>query len=158
MGIQPSYPSIFFIAAKSHDHQKCCPQRRCLFWPITHPLYTVFPRNECSFLSKYVHDRYLNIKGLNWDPFLLRSKRHSPVSWNFLTNHYDSSSSTWCIRIHTMPSSLQPVLRKFGLLGSNIARTGEYIIPFKICWIIIPTLASNPSMELAYYKIILGFV
>ena len=77
-----------------------------------------------------MHDRDPNAKGLNRAPFLARSKNHSPVSRKSLTAHCDSYSSTGCIRIQLTPSALQPLLRRVGLLGSNIANTGEDVTLF----------------------------
>ena len=122
--------SISLIDAQSHNHQKCCPQRRCLLLTIVHIPYAVSPTNELYLLSKSMHAQYQNSKGLNLAPFLLWSKRHSTVSRKNLTAYCDSSSYTGCIRIHPMPSALQSVLMKVGLPVSNIAKTGEYVNPF----------------------------
>ena len=157
MGMMPSYLSISLIAAQSHNHQKCCPQRRCLFWPISHIPHAVSPTNELYFLSKSIHDQYQNAKGLNRAPFLLRSKIHSPVLHKSLIAHYNSSSSTVCIKVHPMPYTLQSFWSKVGVLGSNLAKNGEYFTPFSVCWIIPSILAYKKSMELDSCQIVLGF-
>ena len=72
-----------------------------------------------------MHNWCPNANGLNRAPYLLRSKRHSPVSRGILTPSSDSSLSAGCIRIHTMPSTLQSVLSKVGLSVTNISKNGE---------------------------------
>ena len=127
----PSYSIISLISAQSHNYQKFCPQRRCLFCPISHLPHAVSLSMKLYFLSNYVHDRYLNTKGLNIASFLPISKRHYPISSNSLTDFCYSSSSTGSIRIHPVPSVLQLVLSKFGLFGSNISKTGGYVAPLR---------------------------
>ena len=155
MGMPPSYSSIYLIAAQLHNHQKWCLQRRCLFWTISHLPNDVSPTNEWYLLSNYMNHWYLNAKDLNLAPFLLISKRHSPVLRNSSTAWCDLSSFVCCIRIHPMPSVLQSVLSKVVLLRSNLDNTGEYVTLFSICWIILSMMASKPSMELSSYQIVL---
>ena len=130
MGILPSYLSNSIIAMKSHNHQKWCPQIRYLLWPMHHLTHAVYPTNELYFLSKSVHHQYPNAKGLNLAPFLLKSKRYSPVSHKSLTASCNSLSYVVCIRIQPMPSAIQPVLMKVGLPRSDLANTGKDVTPF----------------------------
>ena len=129
MAILPSLYIISLIGAQSQNYQKCCPQRRCLFWTISHLPHAVSPTNKLYLLSKSVHDRDINAKGLNRAPFLLRSK-NSPVSRKSLNARCDYSSSAGFTRIKSIPSAIHSVLSKVCLLVSNISKTCEDVTPF----------------------------
>ena len=66
--------------------------------------------------------------GLSLAPFFDKSKRHTPVVMSCFIALIDSSLSAGYINIQPMPSLIQSVFKKVGLVVSKQARTGEEVI------------------------------
>ena len=62
----------------------------------------------------------------SWSMFFL-SNLHSRFLISDFAAWHDSLSSFFCIRIHSMPSSLQSAFKNIFLLGSSWANTGDDI-------------------------------
>lgn len=124
----PLYSRIYLISLQSHIHQKWFPQRKCLSWTIAHLPADVSPTKEWYLRSKSVHDRDPNLTGRNITPSLQKSNKHYPVLNKFFVAFCDSASSVGYIKIHPIPSALWYVIRKVGLSGSNLVKTGEGVI------------------------------
>ena len=99
-----------------------------MFWSIAHLPQAASPVNEWKYFSLTVQLLDPNEIGLSLAPCFDRSKRQTPVEASVDIALIDSSSSAGCINIHHMPSLLQSVFKKVGLVVSNLARTGEEVI------------------------------
>ena len=110
----PSYSKVSLTAAQSHIYQKSLPHK-FLSCDIAHLPESYYPTYEWYLHSKYVHTLVPNRTGCNRTPSLPRSNMYSPLFNKDLVNLVNSTSSSGCISIHSIPSVLQSLCKNVGL-------------------------------------------
>ena len=127
MGIVPSYSKTYFTAQQLQIHQRWTPQRYGKIFPMLYRLQAVSPTKEWYLRSKSVQEREPNEIGLSQAPWGKKSNRQAIVPLKNVEACWDSSSVVGCIRIQSIRSEIQSVLRKICLSGSNRFKTGDEV-------------------------------